>query len=108
TRIVAPGAARFRVGRAFDLRRLRRDGGGHPRRWRGCVRETVAGTRSVAAQGRGRDHQPQKKATDSRAGMEASQRTSPYYRDWTAMVPGDLDAARSAVQTRDFEKLARV
>ncbi|HJR13209.1 MAG TPA: diphosphomevalonate decarboxylase [Rhodanobacteraceae bacterium] len=50
----------------------------------------------------------EKKATDSRAGMEASQRTSPYYRDWIAMVPGDLEAARSAVQTRDFEKLGVV
>ena len=49
-----------------------------------------------------------KKAVDSRAGMEASQRTSPYYRDWIAAVPRDLDAARHAVQTRDFEKLARV
>ena len=49
-----------------------------------------------------------KKAVDSRAGMQTSQRTSPYYRDWIATVPGDLDAARSAVQTRDFETLAHV
>ena len=49
-----------------------------------------------------------KKAVDSRAGMQASQRTSPYYRDWIATVPGDLDVARSAVQTRDFEKLGAV
>jgi len=49
-----------------------------------------------------------KKAVDSRAGMQTSQRTSPYYRDWIATVPGDLDAARSAVQTRDFEKLSVV
>ena len=49
-----------------------------------------------------------RKAVDSRAGMETSQRTSPYYRDWIATVPGDLDTARSAVQTRDFEKLGVV
>jgi diphosphomevalonate decarboxylase len=49
-----------------------------------------------------------KKAVDSRAGMETSQRTSPYYRDWIATVQGDLNAARSAVQTRDFEKLSVV
>ena len=49
-----------------------------------------------------------KKAVDSRAGMETSQRTSPYYRDWIATVPSDLADARQAVQARDFEKLARV
>jgi diphosphomevalonate decarboxylase len=50
----------------------------------------------------------EKKATSSRAGMQASQRTSPYYRDWVAAVPGDLAIARDAVQARDFEKLAHV
>jgi diphosphomevalonate decarboxylase len=49
-----------------------------------------------------------KKAVDSRAGMQTSQRTSPYYHDWIATVPGDLVIARQAVQARDFEKLARV
>lgn len=49
-----------------------------------------------------------KKAIDSRAGMETSQRTSPYYRDWVATVPRDLAAARDAVRTRDFEKLAEI
>jgi diphosphomevalonate decarboxylase len=49
-----------------------------------------------------------KKAVDSRAGMETSQRTSPYYRDWVATVPRDLAAARDAVQARDFEKLAEI
>lgn len=48
------------------------------------------------------------KATSSRAGMEASQRTSPYYRQWLATVPGDLAAARHAIEARDFEQLARV
>lgn len=49
-----------------------------------------------------------RKAVDSRAGMETSQRTSPYYRDWVATVPRDLAAARAAVQARDFEKLAEI
>jgi diphosphomevalonate decarboxylase len=40
--------------------------------------------------------------------MQATQRTSPYYRDWVATVPGDLASAREAVQARDFEKLAFV
>lgn len=50
----------------------------------------------------------EKKPVSSRAGMEASQRTSPYYREWIATVPGDLATARQAVQARDFEKLAHV
>ena len=49
-----------------------------------------------------------RKAVDSRAGMETSQRTSPYYRDWVATVPHDLAAARGAVQARDFGKLAEI
>ncbi len=50
----------------------------------------------------------EQKATSSRDGMQASQRTSPYYRDWIATVPGDLATARDAVLARDFEKLAHV
>lgn len=49
-----------------------------------------------------------KKSTSSSAGMQASQRTSPYYRDWVATVPHDLETARAAVRARDFEKLAAV
>ncbi len=49
-----------------------------------------------------------RKAVDSRAGMEASQRTSPYYHDWIATVPGDLGEARAAVRARDFARLAAV
>jgi diphosphomevalonate decarboxylase len=49
-----------------------------------------------------------RKAVDSRAGMETSQRTSPYYRDWVATVPRDLAAARDAVQARDFDRLAEI
>ena len=48
------------------------------------------------------------KAIDSRAGMQASQHTSPYYRDWIEMVPGDLETARAAVRDRDFDKLWHV
>jgi diphosphomevalonate decarboxylase len=50
----------------------------------------------------------ERKATSSRAGMQATQRTSPYYRSWIETVPGDLAIARDAVRTRDFEKLAYV
>jgi diphosphomevalonate decarboxylase len=50
----------------------------------------------------------EKKATSSRDGMQATQRTSPYYREWVATVPADLAGAREAVQARDFEKLAFV
>lgn len=46
------------------------------------------------------------KTTSSRDGMEASRRTSPFYRAWIATVATDLSAAREAVWTRDFEKLA--
>ncbi|MGN6192536.1 MAG: diphosphomevalonate decarboxylase [Rhodanobacteraceae bacterium] len=49
-----------------------------------------------------------RKAISSSAGMDHTRDTSPFYRDWIAAVPGDLDAARSAVSTRDFEKLAQV
>lgn len=49
-----------------------------------------------------------RKAMDSRAGMEASQRSSPYYHEWLATVPGDLATARAAVLTRDFSQLASV
>ncbi|TAN06959.1 MAG: diphosphomevalonate decarboxylase [Rhodanobacteraceae bacterium] len=48
------------------------------------------------------------KSISSRAGMEASQRASPFYRAWLATVPEDLASARAAVQARDFEQLARV
>jgi len=50
----------------------------------------------------------EKKNISSRVGMDRTRDTSPFYRDWIATVPGDLATARAAVQTRDFEKLARV
>lgn len=46
------------------------------------------------------------KAVGSRDGMDASRRTSPFYRAWIGTVATDLAAAREAVWTRDFEKLA--
>lgn len=48
------------------------------------------------------------KSTSSRVGMDLSRRTSPFYRQWIATGAGDLDAARDAVRTRDFDKLADV
>ncbi len=48
------------------------------------------------------------KSTGSRAGMELSRRSSPFYRDWIAAVAGDLATARAAVRARDFGKLAAV
>jgi diphosphomevalonate decarboxylase len=48
------------------------------------------------------------KSISSRVGMEASQRTSPYYRAWLATVPDDLADARAAIAAHDFEQLARV
>ncbi|TAM98989.1 MAG: diphosphomevalonate decarboxylase [Rhodanobacteraceae bacterium] len=48
----------------------------------------------------------EKKAVSSRVGMDHTQSTSPFYRDWIATVPGDLAAARDAVRDHDFEKLA--
>lgn len=47
-----------------------------------------------------------KKTVSSRDGMDDSRRTSPFYRDWVATVQGDLTDARSAVQDRNFGKLA--
>lgn len=49
-----------------------------------------------------------KKDTSSRVGMDDSRRTSPYYRAWIATANADLDAAREAVLTRDFARLAEL
>jgi diphosphomevalonate decarboxylase len=48
------------------------------------------------------------KSTSSREGMDLSRRTSPFYRDWTATVAGDLATARAALHARDFARLAEV
>ncbi len=46
------------------------------------------------------------KADPSGSGMEASRRTSPYFRSWIASTRVDLEGARAAVEARDFERLA--
>lgn len=48
------------------------------------------------------------KSTSSRTGMDLSRRTSPFYRDWIATGAGDLEVARGAVRSRDFDRLAAV
>jgi len=48
------------------------------------------------------------KAVGSRDGMNHTMQTSPYYPAWLDTVPADLDAARSAIASRDFEALADV
>jgi diphosphomevalonate decarboxylase len=48
------------------------------------------------------------KAVGSRDGMNHTMRTSAYYPAWVETVAGDLDEARSAVASRDFEALAAV
>ncbi|MGH8282375.1 MAG: diphosphomevalonate decarboxylase [Gammaproteobacteria bacterium] len=48
------------------------------------------------------------KIVGSSAGMELSQRTSPFYGDWVAATAKDLATARRAVLTRDFGMLAAV
>jgi diphosphomevalonate decarboxylase len=48
------------------------------------------------------------KAVGSGPGMTLSAAASPYYREWVASHPADLDAARQAIAARDFAALARV
>jgi len=48
------------------------------------------------------------KAVSSRAGMEQSASSSPYYSDWVATSPADLGLGRQAVLSQDFEKLSDV
>ena len=48
------------------------------------------------------------KAIGSGPGMAMSAESSPYYADWVASHPADLDAARSAIAARDFGRLADV
>jgi diphosphomevalonate decarboxylase len=48
------------------------------------------------------------KAVGSRAGMELSAASSPYYRAWIESSAEDLEAARIAIRRRDFEQLAEV
>lgn len=48
------------------------------------------------------------KSVGSTAGMSQTANTSPFYESWIRAQPLDLEEARTAVQARDFEKLARV
>jgi diphosphomevalonate decarboxylase len=48
------------------------------------------------------------KAIGSTAGMLHTEQTSPYYPAWLATSESDLAAARRAIETRDFAKLAAV
>jgi diphosphomevalonate decarboxylase len=50
----------------------------------------------------------EKKSIGSREGMTHSRETSPFYTRWIEAVNADLAKARTAVQARDFEKLADV
>lgn len=48
------------------------------------------------------------KKVGSTEGMVHTADTSPFYNDWVASHSKDMDAARKAIQSRDFEALARV
>jgi len=48
------------------------------------------------------------KKVGSTEGMEHTRDTSPYFGPWIESVPPDLDAARRAILTRDFDALTRV
>ena len=49
-----------------------------------------------------------RKKTGSTEGMEHTRLTSPYYDQWVSGQHADLDEARSAIDARDFDKLADV
>ncbi len=53
----------------------------------------------VAVLGRG------PKAVSSRVGMARSRKSSPYFAQWVASHPADLQAARAAIMHRDLEQL---
>ncbi len=48
------------------------------------------------------------KAVGSTEAMEISRKTSPFYSNWVAQQPADLETARAAIMDRDFDKLARI
>lgn len=48
------------------------------------------------------------KGTGSTDGMELTRHTSPYYRQWVDGQAGDLAAARTAIEQRDFARLADI
>ncbi len=48
------------------------------------------------------------KAVSSGEAMERSRKTSPFYARWVEEQPADLDEARAAIASRDFERLAAI
>jgi diphosphomevalonate decarboxylase len=48
------------------------------------------------------------KAVGSTEAMEISRRTSPFYSSWVEQQDEDLDTARAAIASRDFERLATI
>ncbi|MGH8212811.1 MAG: diphosphomevalonate decarboxylase [Rhodanobacteraceae bacterium] len=48
------------------------------------------------------------KKTGSRAGMQSSRHTSPFYPSWVAAADQDLAVAQAAVLARDFAQLAEI
>ena len=48
------------------------------------------------------------KAVGSTEAMEISRKTSPFYSNWVEQQEQDLDTARAAIASRDFEKLAAI
>ena len=48
------------------------------------------------------------KAVGSTEAMEISRRTSPFYSNWVDQQAQDLETARRAIASRDFEKLASI
>ncbi|MCH7829460.1 MAG: diphosphomevalonate decarboxylase [Proteobacteria bacterium] len=49
-----------------------------------------------------------RKETGSTEAMEISRKTSPFYDDWIVRQATDLDAARTAIEQRDFAGLAAI
>src|SRR5690606_9827895 len=48
------------------------------------------------------------KEIGSTSGMTRSAQSSPYYKEWVATQPHDLDVARAAIASRDFAALAEI
>lgn len=48
------------------------------------------------------------KAVSSRSGMAHTELSSPLYPAWLATVPGDLEAARAAISSRDLARLGEI
>ncbi len=50
----------------------------------------------------------ERKKTGSTEGMELSRQTSPYYKAWMESASSDIQEMRSAILTRDFQKLGEL